>query len=219
MRTFGGRLLAVAVAVVSGVTASVVESGVATADPVGDEGSFVAKLNEFRGARGLRPLAVRADLQEVARSWSRVMLGRNDIAHNPDLAVQAPGDWDRLGENVGVGVTVQDIHDAFVASPTHLRQMVDDRFDSVGVGVLAAPDGTIFVTVDFMTTRSVAIPPPASAPPATPASASARTSSPPPAAATATPACRRTRRSRSCTRPARRARSGRSIRSSIGRRS
>ena len=218
MGTFGRRVLAVAVAVVSGITASAVESGVATADPGGDEGSLVARLNEFRDARGLRPLAVRADLQEVARSWSRVMLGRNDIGHNPDLAVQAPGDWDRLGENVGVGATIQEIHDAFVASPTHLRQMTDDRFDAVGVGVVPAPDGTMFVTVDFMTTRSVAAPPPASAPPAAPATASVQTSPPPPAAAPATPSCRRTRRSRSCTRAAHRARSVRGIRSSIGRR-
>ncbi|HVE46482.1 MAG TPA: CAP domain-containing protein, partial [Acidimicrobiales bacterium] len=172
-------LVTVALALVVG---SPIGLRAATADP-NREAGFLAKLNELRLQRGLRPLAVREDLAAVARSWSQQMLRANDISHNPNLSAQAPSDWTRLGENVGVGGSVQQIHDAFVASPTHLRQMVDGAFDSVGIGVSLAPDATIFVTVNFMTgaaipSANLASPVPASpAPPSAPGSGGYRLAS------------------------------------------
>lgn len=193
-----GRAVAAALVAVIGFGA-MLETGVASADP-GVEQTFVAKLNEFRAARGLSQLRVREDLAGVARSWAQSMRARGDIAHNPDLTRQAPADWDRVGENVGVGGDVQELHDAWVASPTHVRQMLDDRFDAVGVGVVRAPEGAMYVTVNFMTTRQ--------APAAAPAPAGGSSASAAPAAS-----CAKNRKGRCTSRrtarrsaPARRAR-------------
>ena len=112
---------------------------------------FVAKLNELRASRGLPSLATRGALFDVARGWSGRMESAKGISHNPGLAAQGPGGWKRLGENVGMGYDVQGLHDAFVASPLHFKNMIDPAFDSVGVGVVHAADGQIFVTVNFMT--------------------------------------------------------------------
>ena len=123
-----------------------------------DELAFAAKLNELRVSQGLRPLETKGALFDLARSWSAKMLAADAISHNPDLGAQAPGNWLRLGENVGVGYDVQALHDAFVNSPAHYRNMIDAEFDSVGVGVVHAADGKIFVTVNFMTVKAPAPP-------------------------------------------------------------
>lgn len=198
-----GHFAVVVLTAVTGLGTLVSQADVAGADPGGDEAAFVAKLNEFRAGRGLRALSVRGELSNVARAWSVRMQTQNDLAHNPDLPAQAPSDWDRLGENVGVGGSVQELHDAFVASAIHVRQMVDERFDAVGVGVVQSGDGTLFVTVDFMTSRGT----PASPPPPPPADQAAP--APPPTATASEPprpspeasparACRQTRRGRVC---------------------
>lgn len=126
----------------------------AAADTGAAEIQFVEKLNGLRGAQGLQPLAIKGELFDFARGWSRNMAAAGAISHNPSLGAQAPLPWLRLGENVGMGPDVQSLHDAFVASPTHYANMVNPAYDSVGVGVVEA-NGVLFVSVEFMTTAPV----------------------------------------------------------------
>ena len=156
-RLAAGVLLAVVVMTLAGVRP-------AGADAAGDEAEFLARLNEVRATQGLRPLARHAVLAEVARAWARAMAAAGSISHNGSLSSQGPAEWQRLGENVGMGMEVRGVHDAFVASPSHYRNMVDAGFDSVGIGVVRNPNGALFVTVNFMQARAVAPAPPAPAP-------------------------------------------------------
>jgi uncharacterized protein YkwD len=108
--------------------------------------------NELRSARGLRPLAEdRPDLTAMARDWTTRMVADGAISHRPDLEAAGPSDWVRLGENVGVGHSARQLHDAFVASPAHLRNLVDPAFESMSVAAVVAPDGRIWVTQQFLT--------------------------------------------------------------------
>lgn len=175
----------------------------AFADTVSDESSFVNKLNALRASRGLRPLAVNGGLTNMARGWSSHMASTGTLAHNPNMASQAPGNWSRLGENVGVGQSVDSLHNAFVASPNHYANMVNVHYDSVGVGVVQK-GATKFVTFNFMTTQA--------APPAA-AVAAPRFAPPPPAPRTV---CRRRRRRVVCRRAGIR-RVARSRRGRVGR--
>lgn len=154
MRVLQRMVLATAVTV--GVLAGTVSSPASAADTGGEELEFAAKLNQMRAEKGLAPLEFRGALFDLARSWSGRMLAAGGISHNPDLAAQGPAGWVRLGENVGVGYSVQALHDAFVASPLHYKNMVDPAFDAVGVGVVHAGDGGIYVTVNFETTAKAA---------------------------------------------------------------
>lgn len=206
------RVIAVVLAGITAVVATVTQADVAGADPAGDEAAIVAKINEFRMGRGLRPLSVRGELANVARGWSLQMQRRNGLAHNPNLATQAPPDWERLGENVAMGRTVQEIHDGWAASSGHVAQMAHERFDAVGVGVVPGGGGNMFVTVDFMTSQAAAPPPsqPAATPPPPAQPPAPAAQAPPPSAQAAAPApagparpaarrvCRRTRRGRVC---------------------
>lgn len=122
---------------------------VAAAEP-GLEAEYVASLNEVRAREGLAPLQVHDELVAVARGWADVMAGANDIWHNPDLGSQVSAPWVVLGENVGTGYDVAVIMRAFVDSPAHYRNIVDPRFDHVGVGVTWGSDGRMYTAHVFM---------------------------------------------------------------------
>jgi uncharacterized protein YkwD len=149
MRVLRGLVCAALMAMT--LVASLAAEPAAAADTGAEELAFVARLNQLRAAQGLAPLATKGALFDTARTWAGQMQAAAGISHNPSLSAQGPAGWIRLGENVGRGYDVQGLHDAFAASPLHYRNMVDSRFDSVGVGVVHAPDGELFVAVNFMT--------------------------------------------------------------------
>lgn len=139
-RRFAAPLVAVMVTTLVGV-------GPRTAF-AGAEDDFVSKINAERGARGLRTLSVESDLTAVARRHSQRMAKDGAIYHNPNLGSEVRG-WRTVGENVGRGRTVQKIHDAFMASDYHARNIVDPAMNQLGVGVAYGDDGRIYVTQIF----------------------------------------------------------------------
>jgi hypothetical protein len=125
----------------------------ALAEPRTNEARFMARTNALRARQGLVPLVADTQMTDVARAWSDVMARQGDISHNPNLQKEVT-DWVRLGENVGVGPSVDAIQNAFEASPGHYQNLVDPRFRNIGVGVTEDQAGTIWVTVDFKTPNS-----------------------------------------------------------------
>ena len=138
----------------------------------GAESAFVAEINALRAAHGVQPLRVYSELVGVARSWTDNMAAAGGISHNPDLANQVSAPWQKLGENVGVGPTVDALMKAFIASPGHYRNLVDPAFNYIGVGVTFGADGNMYTTHDFMYMPDEApAPDPAPAPESAPAPA------------------------------------------------
>jgi hypothetical protein len=164
-----------------------------------DEAAFVTMINDLRTAHGLNRLTVDRELTAQARHWSEVMASNDRLEHAGDLAAGITADWDVLGENVGVH-TVHDLDglfQAFVASPPHLDNLLDPRFDYVGVGVTTTASGKVWTTHRFMSVPAPVAPPPDLAPvapgpvqPPPPDSTPAPAPSPPPAPATPAPAPR-----------------------------
>jgi hypothetical protein len=120
----------------------------AQADPVSDEAAFVAKTNQLRASKGLPPLQLHQNLLAKARTWSTGMAAAGRIWHST-LSDGITADWKKLGENVGMGSSVDTLHAAFVASPHHYANLVDPAFSHVGIGI-AMSGNTIFVTEVFM---------------------------------------------------------------------
>lgn len=118
----------------------------AAADP-GLEQAFVDAINAERAAAGLDALTPAGDLTVVGRRHSTTMADAEDLHHNPSLAGDVNG-WRKVGENVGRGPEVTRIHDAFMASPSHRRNVLDADWTEVGVGVIVR-DGQIWVTEVF----------------------------------------------------------------------
>lgn len=123
----------------------------AAADSLSDESRFVELINGERSAAGLGPLSADPPLVNSGRGQSARMAAQGAIFHNPNLANEfAAGGWAALGENVGVGPTVDDLHRAFMNSPSHRANVLGD-YDRVGLGVVI--DGsTIYVTEVFWKT-------------------------------------------------------------------
>jgi len=111
-----------------------------------EESCFVSKINAARSTN----LTVRSDLVAIARRHSQRMASSGTIFHNGNLANEAPSDWQSLGENVGMGPSCSDIHNAFMNSASHRKNILDPKFNFVGVGVVTASDGTLYVTEVFM---------------------------------------------------------------------
>jgi hypothetical protein len=130
------------------LTAALRMTPAAHADTVSAESQFVTLINQLRQSKGLRPLAVDPRLVTVARNWSAQMASSKTLSHNGSFSAQAPGDWVKLGENVGYGGDVNTIHQAFVNSPHHYANLVDPAFNAVGIGVVVS-GGTTWVTEDF----------------------------------------------------------------------
>ena len=120
----------------------------AQADTVSDEATFVAKINDLRASKGLAPLQVNANLVAKARSWSAGMAAAGKIWHST-LSDGVTGDWRKLGENVGMGGSVDGLHTAFVNSLHHYENLVDPAFSHIGVGIVMNGN-TIFVSEVFM---------------------------------------------------------------------
>ncbi len=156
----GWRLLAAAVAISGGLggaslafsssPAGAAPQAQVQTDPAADEARFVEAINAYRAQNGLSALVPDAELLRVARNWSAQMRAAGEISHNPNLRSDVKANWRKLGENVGVGPTVADLHQAFIDSPAHRRNLLDPSFQRVGIGIVYDTDGTIFVTEQFM---------------------------------------------------------------------
>lgn len=120
------------------------------AEPTTAEAQFLNLLNQERARAGLPALWSHPSLTNQARGWSGHMASQDRIFHTTTLAADTAAalpDWQRAGENVGYGPEVQRLHDMFVASPSHYRNIVGD-FTHVGVGVVYKGN-RIYVTFRF----------------------------------------------------------------------
>ena len=127
--------------------------GSADRDPVAAEQRFGQLINKERAAIGLRMLSFDSQLVGVARQHSVKMASQSTIFHNTQLGQIVTGAWKLLGENVGMGGTVESLHTAFMNSPHH-KENVLGAYDRMGLGVtISGP--TIYVTAVFWSSTGV----------------------------------------------------------------
>lgn len=131
-----------------------------------DEAAFVDALNRVRAENGLPPFAVDTELANLSRSHAQVMADAGEIFHASPISAGFTGSWKKLGENVGVGASVQVLVDAFVASSGHFANIIDPSFTEIGVGVVWK-DSALYTTHRFLQPQGTAPAPPPTAPPTT----------------------------------------------------
>ena len=119
-----------------GVMASTTTQALASSD----ESRFTSLTNHERTSRGIHGLVTKSDLVAVARRHSQEMVKRGYIYHNENLPNEVGGNWRMLGENVGRGGSVDAIHQALMDSAPHRHNILESRFNQVGIGTAIAPD-------------------------------------------------------------------------------
>jgi uncharacterized protein YkwD len=123
------------------------------------ENALLAMSNGARQASGLAPLARSPALDALALEHAREMQKQGGIAHdvgagNPARRVEAAGIAARaVGENVARGATLTRVHRALWASPSHRGNLLFPHFDEVGIGVVPAAGGGLYVTLLFIESR------------------------------------------------------------------
>jgi hypothetical protein len=141
----------------AGLVAALVAGFVALAAPPASaltdvEACFSSSINRERAAVGRAALRIADDLVQIARRHSAEMAAEQRIWHNDDLPNEVRGDWRLLGENVGMGPSCESLHNAFMDSPGHRANILESRYNQLGIGV-AIRDGTIYVTEVFADRR------------------------------------------------------------------
>jgi len=112
---------------------------------------FFDATNAARSSAGLPPLGWRADVAAMGVAHSVEMAQAGAIWHGSFVtsgnlkALNASS----LGENVGMGQAVGQIHDAFMASEHHRENILDTGFNQVGIGVIVV-GGEMFVSEEFL---------------------------------------------------------------------
>lgn len=120
------------------------------------ETEFLNLINQHRLLNNLSVYTLNTALSTGSCSWTQSMADANNLQHDPNLEdalTSSAPDWTNGGENVGTGspgASVTSLHDAFVASPTHDANLLSPTFKEIGVCVLNAQDGTIWVTQRFV---------------------------------------------------------------------
>jgi hypothetical protein len=113
------------------------------------ERSFVEKINQERERRGLRRVKIDPELSKVAQVHSDEMLSKHHLHHTPEETLKRRVTrWQILGENVGVGQSVDSLHRAFMESQEHRDIVLYPDFRYVGTGVSYGRD-RMWVTVVF----------------------------------------------------------------------
>jgi hypothetical protein len=142
-----GRFVAIVASTVT-IVSSFALVGATHAVAAGADYDFLSDVNSTRQSHGLKPLTMVSDLHSVATNWSQHMASQGTISHNPNLQSQG-GNWQEIGENVGVGPDENSIEQAFMNSSPHRANILNPDYTQVGIGTATGKDGRLYVTQDF----------------------------------------------------------------------
>lgn len=110
------------------------------------ERRFVQMVNETRATATLSSLDMSGRLTEIARRHSRRMATQGELYHSNLERLLGPATTS-VGENVGYGGSLDQLLDAFLASPPHAHNILGS-FERTGVGIVRV-DGTYWLTQIF----------------------------------------------------------------------
>jgi uncharacterized protein YkwD len=126
------------------------------------EKQLVALTNQARASAGLRTLKLDSTLTSIARSRSKDMIVRNYFSHDiPPSGNQVFSILDSkgycyslAGENIGWNTYADDsataqIQQMFMGSPSHRSNIMNKRWDVIGIGAYKGPSGKKMWTVLF----------------------------------------------------------------------
>jgi len=131
----------------------------------GDEQRLVDLANAERRSRGLNELRVNPMLVQIAREHSREMCERDYFDHaSPTPELRTPKDrylkalgrspnWAIISENIFYASVISPElgHKCLMDSQPHRENILNTRFEEIGIGVYESPDGKFWVTQMFLT--------------------------------------------------------------------
>ena len=146
------RLIRIALlaALVTALTGLVPSSATAATTP--PRTKMYRVTNYSRPSHLVRRVFIHDRLSRLARQHSVAMAKKGSLWHitNPSSYYLKGISWSTWGENVGVtGGTVWDVQTAFMNSPMHRANILNNRFRRVAVGTYRDGSGLLWVTIFF----------------------------------------------------------------------
>jgi hypothetical protein len=114
-----------------------------------------ALINQTRNQAGLAQLTWDERLAQAALDHAKIMASRGSLSHQfpgePELGERLNSRevrMDLAGENVVYDQTIESAHDNLMESPPHRANILDPKFDSVGVGIVESGK-VLYIAEDF----------------------------------------------------------------------
>lgn len=109
--------------------------------------------NAYRAKHGLPQLKANEGVNDVAQKWAERMAATGDFKHNPEFSEQYPDGWRAAAENIAASndpaVSAQDFIEMWHNSAGHRKNMQNATYNTLGIGVATAPDGTTYAVQNF----------------------------------------------------------------------
>lgn len=112
--------------------------------------------NRSRAEAGVKPLEWDTALEDAAQKHCARMAAEIPVLHRydgeADLATRvaaAGGHFSMVEENLAVGRDAEAIHNAWLKSPGHRKNLLNGSVDRVGIAVIAS-QGLMFAVADYM---------------------------------------------------------------------
>lgn len=100
-----------------------------------ERNQVISLVNQSRLENGLSKLRSDVTLAIKADAWAQKLRDSCSLSHSK-LSDGAPRQWLKLGENVGYGGTIGQIHDAYLNSPGHRANIMDPAYTSMGAAAV-----------------------------------------------------------------------------------
>lgn len=100
-----------------------------------ERNAVVSLVNRTRAENGLRQVTPNVTLDIKADAWAQKLRDACSLSHS-NLKDGAPKQWLKLGENVGYGGTIAQIHEAYLNSPGHRANILDPAYTSMGAAAV-----------------------------------------------------------------------------------
>jgi uncharacterized protein YkwD len=143
------RVLVVALVSIFALTtlSSTTASGNACWNFKASDKRMAKKINQARSNNSKVKLKIDPELSRIARRHSRSMAKSSELVHTKNLGGKVTK-WKSLGENVGYGDSINELHTMFMNSEAHKDNILKAEFRYVGVGNVRK-DGWLWTTVIF----------------------------------------------------------------------
>jgi hypothetical protein len=119
------------------------------------ERQLFESINRERTAQGLTTLQWDVNLFKAARKHALLMLNLNMLEHQlpnepklEDRLAEAGARFATIAENIAIGPNPETIHNGWMKSPGHRKNMLDPRLTSIGIAAVRGPGG-LYAVQDF----------------------------------------------------------------------
>jgi uncharacterized protein YkwD len=113
----------------------------------GNDRKMAKKVNKARSSHDKSKVKLDPELSRVARRHSKSMAKSEELVHTKNLGGKVTK-WKSLGENIGYGDSINQLHTMFMNSEVHKDNILKSEFRYVGVGTVKK-GGWLWTTVIF----------------------------------------------------------------------